>query len=114
MAYLHQRGVKGFVTVNVLVFDEELSAVEEHVRHIAACGADAVIVQARTHSALTQTPASACECKAGSSPHVTRGPTLLTCLGSALLADDLTGCWGCARPGTAAAHDPVVSLQAQN
>lgn len=44
--YLHQRGVKGFVTVNVLIFDEELATVEEHVRHIAACGVDAVIVQA--------------------------------------------------------------------
>lgn len=46
MVYLHQRGVKGFVTVNVLIFDEELAAVEEHIRHIAACGVDAVIVQA--------------------------------------------------------------------
>ncbi|CAL8464366.1 g3901 [Coccomyxa elongata] len=45
MVYLHQRGVKGFVTVNVLIFDEELAAVEEHIRHIAACGVDAVIVQ---------------------------------------------------------------------
>lgn len=44
--YLHQRGVKGFVTVNVLIFDKELAAVEEHIRHIAACGVDAVIVQA--------------------------------------------------------------------
>ncbi len=46
MVYLHQRGVKGFVTVNVLIFDEELAAVEEQIRHIAACGVDAVIVQA--------------------------------------------------------------------
>lgn len=46
MVYLHERGVKGFVTVNVLVFDEELAAVENHIRHIASCGVDAVIVQA--------------------------------------------------------------------
>lgn len=46
MVYLHERGVKGFVTVNVLVFDEELASVEKHIRHIAACGVDAVIVQA--------------------------------------------------------------------
>ncbi|KAK9904967.1 hypothetical protein WJX75_006604 [Coccomyxa subellipsoidea] len=45
MVYLHERGVKGFVTVNVLVFDEELAAVENHIRHIASCGVDAVIVQ---------------------------------------------------------------------
>ena len=46
MAYLHERGVKGFVATNVLIFDEELEAVEAHLRHIAACGVDAVIVQA--------------------------------------------------------------------
>lgn len=45
MVYLNERGVKGFVTVNVLVFDEELESVEKLIRHIATCGADAVIVQ---------------------------------------------------------------------
>ena len=47
MSYLHERGVKGFVALNVLVFDEELPAVEQQLRHIASCGADAVIVLAR-------------------------------------------------------------------
>jgi putative protease len=28
MAYLHERGVRGFVTMNVLVFDEELAQAE--------------------------------------------------------------------------------------
>ncbi|EFJ50364.1 hypothetical protein VOLCADRAFT_116887 [Volvox carteri f. nagariensis] len=45
MSYLHARGVKGFVTFNVLVFDEELPAVEERIRAMAAAGVDAVIVQ---------------------------------------------------------------------
>jgi hypothetical protein len=47
MSYLHERGVKGFVALNVLVFDEELPAVEQQLHHIASCGADAIIVQAR-------------------------------------------------------------------
>lgn len=47
MGYLHERGVKGFVALNVLIFDEELPAVEAQLRHVASCGVDAVIVQAR-------------------------------------------------------------------
>lgn len=45
MAYLHDRRVKGFVTLNVLLFDDELPRVEERVRQMAAAGVDAVIVQ---------------------------------------------------------------------
>ncbi|KAG2432764.1 hypothetical protein HYH02_012897 [Chlamydomonas schloesseri] len=45
MSYLHARGVKGFIALNVLVFDEELGAVEQRVRAMAAAGVDAVIVQ---------------------------------------------------------------------
>ena len=52
IAYLHERGVKGFVALNVLVFDEELPAVEAQLRHIAGCGADAVIVQVRAGALL--------------------------------------------------------------
>ncbi len=53
MQYLHERGVKGFVTVNVLVFDEELASVENLIRHIASCGTDAVIVQVQTSTCTT-------------------------------------------------------------
>lgn len=42
---LHQRGVKGFVTFNTLVFDHELEQAEQAIKAIAAAGADAVIVQ---------------------------------------------------------------------
>jgi hypothetical protein len=45
MAYLRARGVRGYVALNVLVFDAELARLEERVREIAAAGADAVIVQ---------------------------------------------------------------------
>jgi hypothetical protein len=45
MAFLRRRGVKGYVALNVLVFDEELPTLEARVRQIAAAGVDAVIVQ---------------------------------------------------------------------
>jgi collagenase-like PrtC family protease len=45
MSFLHARGVRGFVTMNVLVFDEELAQAEGLVRSIAKAGVDAVIVQ---------------------------------------------------------------------
>jgi len=45
MATLHHRGVKGFVTLNTLVFPRELDDLEPLVRRIAEAGTDAVIVQ---------------------------------------------------------------------
>src|SRR5437868_5436769 len=45
MGSLHQHGVKGYVTLNTLVFDAELPAVEAAVRACAEAGVDAVIVQ---------------------------------------------------------------------
>src|SRR4051795_547993 len=45
MALLHRRGVRGYVTLNTLVFPGELEGVEALVRRIALAGADAVIVQ---------------------------------------------------------------------
>jgi putative protease len=45
VAFLHERGVRGFVTMNVLVFDEELAQAEALVRAVAKAGVDAVIVQ---------------------------------------------------------------------
>lgn len=43
--WLHRRGVKGYVTVNTLVFTDELPRVEATLRRIAESGADAVLVQ---------------------------------------------------------------------
>lgn len=45
MRFLHARNVRGFVTLNTLIFSDELPAVAEFVKTIAACGVDAVIVQ---------------------------------------------------------------------
>ena len=45
MRELHASGVRGYVTLNTLVFDEELPALEAAVRACAAAGVDAVIVQ---------------------------------------------------------------------
>ncbi len=42
---LHRRGVKGFVTFNTLVFDDELAAAEKAISEIALANADAIIVQ---------------------------------------------------------------------
>ena len=45
MRTLHQRGVKGYVTFNTLVFDHELNEAAETLAAIAAAGADSIIVQ---------------------------------------------------------------------
>ncbi|HTV39789.1 MAG TPA: U32 family peptidase [Candidatus Sulfotelmatobacter sp.] len=45
MEFLHQRGVKGYVTFNTLVFENEMAAAEECLRDIIAAGVDAAIVQ---------------------------------------------------------------------
>ena len=45
MAFLHRRQVKGYVTLNTLVFTSELPGVEEIVRRVARAGVDAVLVQ---------------------------------------------------------------------
>jgi len=43
---LHQRGVKGFVTFNTLIFEDELPEAARTIAAIADSGADAIIVQA--------------------------------------------------------------------
>ncbi len=45
MDYLHRHGVRGFLTMNTLVFTNELDEAEEQLRTIAAAGVDAIIVQ---------------------------------------------------------------------
>jgi putative protease len=45
MRTLHQRGVRGFVTFNTLVFNHELEEAERALQDIAEAGADAIIVQ---------------------------------------------------------------------
>ncbi|HBE17559.1 MAG TPA: peptidase U32, partial [Cyanobacteria bacterium UBA11149] len=45
MEFLHRRGVKGYVTVNTLIFTNELPEVEKYIKKIIASGVDAAIVQ---------------------------------------------------------------------
>src|SRR5262250_2040952 len=45
MEFLHRRGVKGYVTFNTLVFEDEMALAEQHLRAIIAAGVDAAIVQ---------------------------------------------------------------------
>jgi len=43
--FLHLRGVKGYVTLNTLVFPQELKQAQRYIKSIIAAGVDAVIVQ---------------------------------------------------------------------
>jgi putative protease len=43
--YLHRRNVRGYVTVNTLIFSDELAEAARFISAIAEAGADAVIVQ---------------------------------------------------------------------
>ena len=45
MAFLHARGVNGYVTLNTLVFPSELAAIERTVIQLTEAGVDAVLVQ---------------------------------------------------------------------
>jgi putative protease len=45
MAFLHRRGVRGYVTFNTLVFTAEVAAAAGYLRTIIAAGVDAAIVQ---------------------------------------------------------------------
>lgn len=43
--YLHAHNVKGFLTLNTLLFSEELAEAQEYIKDVARSGIDAVIVQ---------------------------------------------------------------------
>lgn len=45
MDMLHRQDVRGYVTLNTLVFTDELPKLEANLRHLAQAGVDAVIVQ---------------------------------------------------------------------
>ncbi|MCX6890808.1 MAG: U32 family peptidase, partial [Verrucomicrobia bacterium] len=45
MEFLHRRGVKGYVTFNILVFENEMLQAEQYLRTIIAAGVDAAVVQ---------------------------------------------------------------------
>lgn len=45
MKFLHGRGVKGYVTLNTLIFTKELADAEQYIRTMITAGVDAVIIQ---------------------------------------------------------------------
>src|SRR3954454_14914846 len=45
MEFLHRRGVKGYVTFNILVFADEMAEAENYLRTIIGADVDAAIVQ---------------------------------------------------------------------
>jgi putative protease len=45
MEFLHRRGVRGYVTFNTLVFQNEIADAVQYIRSIIAAGVDAAIVQ---------------------------------------------------------------------
>ena len=45
MEFLHRRGVKGYVTFNILVFENEMAEAEQYTRAMIAAGVDAAVVQ---------------------------------------------------------------------
>src|SRR5208337_2536700 len=45
MDFLHRRGVKGYITFNTLVFEDEMTAAELYLRTLIRAGVDAAIVQ---------------------------------------------------------------------
>jgi putative protease len=45
MEFLHRRGLRGYVTLNTLVFENELAEAEKYLRTMIIAGVDAVIVQ---------------------------------------------------------------------
>src|ERR1017187_4809476 len=44
MEFMPRRGVKGYVTFNILVFENEMADAEQYVRAMIAAGVDAAIV----------------------------------------------------------------------
>jgi len=45
MEFLHRRGVKGYVTFNTLIFENEMTQAEQFLRSMICAGVDAAIVQ---------------------------------------------------------------------
>ena len=71
MAYLHRHGVKGFVTMNTLIFSGELADAEAQLREIAAAGVDALIIQDLGLAKLARTVAPDVELHASTQMTIT-------------------------------------------
>ncbi len=71
MEYLHRYGLRGFVTMNTLIFTTELAAAEAQLRTLAAAGVDAVIIQDLGLAQLAQAVAPNVEIHASTQMTVT-------------------------------------------
>ncbi|MEO5917454.1 MAG: U32 family peptidase [Luteolibacter sp.] len=71
MEFLHRHGVKGFVTMNTLIFTSEMKAAEEQLRKIAAAGVDALIIQDLGLAKLARTVAPDVELHASTQMTIT-------------------------------------------
>lgn len=71
MEFLHRHGVKGFVTMNTLIFTREMKAAEEQLRRIAAAGVDALIIQDLGLAKLARTVAPNVELHASTQMTIT-------------------------------------------
>ncbi|GAA5494687.1 hypothetical protein Rhal01_00850 [Rubritalea halochordaticola] len=71
MEFLHAHGVKGFVTMNTLIFTSELAAAEAQLRHLEQSGVDAIIVQDLGLARLARTVAPSLEIHASTQMTIT-------------------------------------------
>lgn len=71
MRFLHRHGVKGFVTMNTLIFTGELEAAEAQLRRIAEAGVDALIIQDLGLAKLARTVAPEVELHASTQMTIT-------------------------------------------
>lgn len=71
MSFLHAHGVKGFVTMNTLIFTAELEAAEAQLRLLERCGVDAIIVQDLGLARLCRTVAPSVEIHASTQMTIT-------------------------------------------
>ena len=95
MAYLHRYGVKGYVTMNTLIFTNELEAAERQLKWLDECGVDAVIIQDLGLAKLCKTVAPNVELHASTQMTITSPEGLnfinrLTPLDTAVLSRELS------------------------
>ena len=89
VSYCHARGVRAHVTLNTLVRDGEMAALEAQICEIAEAGADAVIVQDLGVAALVRQMARGFLCTPARRWPYTTGRAWNTCATTALTAR----CW---------------------
>jgi putative protease len=92
--FLHLHGVRGYVTLNTLIFSAELPTLAQYLEQIAAAGADAIIVQDLGLARLARTVCPQLEVHASTQTTQTesRGLAFLQSLGvrRAILARELS------------------------